>query len=60
VNEGDNEITGVHVSDGDASVAGLLGTAIPRPFGGKWRVFWTKQHGDNVTYEIVKAPNVVR
>src|SRR5262249_4192773 len=49
VNDGDNEITGVHVSDGDATVGGLLGTFVPRPFGGKWRVFWTKQHGDNVT-----------
>jgi hypothetical protein len=58
-NEGDNEITGIHVSDGDASVAGLLGTGVPRPFGGKWRVFWTQQHGDNMTWEIIKAPNIV-
>ena len=54
-NEGDNEITGFHVSDGDPSVRGLLGTDAPRPFRGDsapWRVFWTQQHGDNATYEI--------
>jgi hypothetical protein len=56
-NEGDNEITGFHVSDGDASIHGLIGTDAPRPFqgddsGAGWRVFWTQQHGDNVTWEI--------
>ncbi len=56
-NEGDNEITGFHVSDGDASVHGLIGTAAPRPFRDghgrlPWRVFWTQQHGDNVTWEV--------
>ena len=30
-NEGDNEITGIHVSDGDPSVSGLLGAAVPTP-----------------------------
>lgn len=53
-NEGDNEITGIHVSDGDTSVHGLIGTDIPRPFDGRWRVFWTQQHGDNVTWEITR------
>jgi hypothetical protein len=53
-NEGDNEITGIHVSDGDASVDGLIGTSVPRPFGGRWRVFWTQQHGDNTTFEILR------
>jgi hypothetical protein len=28
-NEGDNEITGVHVSDGDPSPSGILGAKIP-------------------------------
>jgi hypothetical protein len=57
-NEGDNEITGWHLSDGDPSVQGLLGAKIPTPFRGKWRLFYTQQHGDNVTYEILgKAPN---
>jgi hypothetical protein len=30
-NEGDNEITGWHLSDGDPSVFGLLGEKIPKP-----------------------------
>ncbi|GAB3449373.1 phosphatase [Phycicoccus ginsengisoli] len=51
-NDGDNEITGIHVSDGDPTVAGLLGARTPRPFDGTWRVFWTQQHGDNVTWEV--------
>jgi hypothetical protein len=51
-NDGDNEITGIHVSDGDPSVGGLLGAKAPRPFDGSWRVFWTQQHGDNITWEI--------
>jgi len=54
-NEGDNEITGFHVSDGDASTSGLLGTQRPHPFRDGWRVFYTAQHGDNVTWEIVPA-----
>jgi hypothetical protein len=52
-NEGDNEITGFHVSDGDPSVNGLLGAKIPHVFHGGWRVFYTQQHGDNVTWEIL-------
>jgi hypothetical protein len=52
-NEGDNEITGIHVSNGDTSVAGLLGRQAPHPFSDGWRVFWTQQHGDNVTFEIL-------
>ena len=32
-NEGDNEITGIHVSDGDPTIAGLLGAEVPHPFG---------------------------
>jgi len=55
-NEGDNEITGIHVSDGDASVHGLLGAKRPRPFKDGWRVFYTQQHGDNATWEIIRAP----
>ena len=52
-NDGDNEITGIHVSDGDPTPNGILGAKKPRPFGGKWRIFYTQQHGDNVTYEII-------
>lgn len=51
-NDGDNEITGIHVSDGDPSVGGILGAKAPRPYGSAWRTFWTQQHGDNVTWEI--------
>jgi len=54
-NDGDNEVTGIHVSDGDASVGGLLGAASPRPFDGTWRMFWTQQHGDNVTWEVTRG-----
>ena len=54
-NEGDNELTGIHISDGDAGVGGLLGARIPRPFKDGWRVFYTGQHGENITWEIVRA-----
>ena len=52
-NEGDNEITGMHVSNGSPTINGLLGTKKPKPFDGSWRIFWTQQHGENVTYEII-------
>ena len=56
-NDGDNEITGIHVSDGDPSKGGILGAKTPRPFtNGKWRAFWTQQHGDNITWELIAAP----
>jgi len=58
VNDGDNEITGIHVSDGDPHHGGILGAKIPRPFKDGWRVFYTQQHGDNVTYEIILAPSL--
>ncbi|EWT02195.1 phosphatase [Intrasporangium oryzae NRRL B-24470] len=51
-NDGDNEITGIHVSDGDPTVAGLLGAKVPEPMTSTWRTFWTQQHGDNTTWEI--------
>ena len=56
-NEGDKEITGWHESDGDPSVNGLLGAKNPNPFNGGWRLFYTGQHGDNNTYEILPAPS---
>jgi len=52
-NDGDNEITGFHVSDGDPTIHGLLGTDKPTPFNRGWRVFYTQQHGDNTTFEII-------
>jgi hypothetical protein len=54
-NEGDNEITGIHVSNGDPTIGGLLGAAKPTPFKNGWRVFWTQQHGQNLTWEVEKA-----
>jgi len=57
-NDGDNEITGIHVSDGDPTPGGILGAKNPRPFDGRWRVFYTQQHGDNNTYEIILNPSV--
>ena len=44
----------MHVSDGDPSIDGLLGADNPHPFRDGWRVFFTQQHGDNTTYEIVR------
>ncbi|MDQ1724686.1 MAG: hypothetical protein QOG52_1714 [Frankiaceae bacterium] len=57
-NDGDNEVTGMHVSNGDPSTAGILGAQIPTPFADGWRVFWTQQHGDNVTWEITSAASM--
>jgi hypothetical protein len=56
-NEGDNEITGAHVSDGDPGPDGILGAKIPNLSNGasKWRWFWTQQHGDNITWEVTLA-----
>ncbi len=56
-NEGDNEITGIHVSDGDPTPNGLLGAKIPHLFQQNWRMFYTQQHGDNVTWEILPKEN---
>lgn len=54
-NDGDNEITGIHVSDGDPTVAGILGAKVPSAFHNGWRVFWTQQHGDNITWEVSRT-----
>jgi hypothetical protein len=56
-NEGDNEITGVHVSNGDPGPEGLLGAQVPNLWnnGGKWRWFYTQQHGDNFTWEVTPS-----
>jgi uncharacterized protein DUF839 len=54
-NDGDNEITGVYASDGDPTVDGILGAKIPQLFDNRaWRWFYTQQHGDNPTYEVVQ------
>jgi hypothetical protein len=60
-NEGDNEITGLHISNGDPGVDGILGARVPvldqgggpGVFG--WRIFYTQQHGDNATWEVLPA-----
>jgi Bacterial protein of unknown function (DUF839) len=48
-NEGDNEITGLDVSDGRVSAGGLLGRSGTLR-GARW--FFTQQHGMNVTYSL--------
>lgn len=55
-NDGDNELTGIHVSNGNPTRNGILGALIPKPFvsGSRWEAFYTAQHGDNVTYQIIK------
>lgn len=54
-NDGDNEITGIHVSDGDPTIGGILGAKVPTPFANGWRAFWSQQHGDNVLWELSSA-----
>jgi hypothetical protein len=51
-NEGDNEITGAVVSNGDTGTDGILGTDSPELGRHGWRWFYTQQHGDNPTYEV--------
>ena len=34
----------------------MLGAKTPKPFKHGWRVFYTAQHGDNVTFEIIPDP----
>jgi secreted PhoX family phosphatase len=50
--EGDNEPTGLHVSDGSSTIGGLLYKHV-KPNAARW--FFTQQHGDNVVYEITPA-----
>jgi hypothetical protein len=52
-NEGDNEITGALVSDGDPSAQGILGARVPQLGTPQWRWFYTQQHGDNTTWEVL-------
>jgi hypothetical protein len=54
-NDGDNEITGAIVSDGDATTNGILGAKVPDLADSSWRWFYTQQHGDNPTYEVIPA-----
>jgi len=51
-NDGDNEITGLYVSDGSIGRHHVLGADAPDLHSRKWRWFYTQQHGDNRTYEV--------
>ena len=51
-NDGDNEVTGVTVSDGHVGNGWVQGKFAPSPAA---RTFFTQQHGENVTYQIVPA-----
>jgi len=53
-NDGDNEPTGLHVSDGDPTIQGLVGSHAP--VNARW--FVTQQHGRNFVYEFVGDRNV--
>ncbi len=52
-NEGDNEITGFHVSNGDPTTDGILGAEAPTALSDGYRVFFTQQHGENYLWEIL-------
>jgi hypothetical protein len=54
-NDQDNEITGTTVSNGDPRPGGILGAKNPHLFKDGWRWFYTQQHGDNVTYEVIPS-----
>ena len=41
--------------DGDPGPGGLLGAKVPHPFDGRWRLFFTQQHGDNHMWEVEPA-----
>jgi hypothetical protein len=53
-NDGDNEVTGVLVSNGGSTIGGLLGRVDPAELPGR-RIFFTQQHGENITYEITPS-----
>jgi hypothetical protein len=54
-NDGDNEITGAHVSNGRLDALGILGAQVPNLRDPRWRWFYTQQHGDNTTWEVIPA-----
>lgn len=51
-NDGDNEITGLLVSNGASTTIEPFGTSDPAKLTGT-RVFFTGQHGANITYELI-------
>jgi len=47
----DNEPTGLHISEGDATIGGLIGTRVFRK--DRAMLFFTEQHGENNLFEVV-------
>jgi hypothetical protein len=56
--KGNNEPTGIFISDGSTAETGLLGATSPADQAGV-RMFLTQQHGMNTTYEITPARPIV-
>jgi hypothetical protein len=52
-NDGDNEIPGRTVSNGNPRPEGIRGARSRTSSKDGWRWFYTQQHGDNSTYEVV-------
>jgi len=48
--EEDNEPTGLHMSEGDSTISGLIGTKVFKT--DRARLFFTQQHGENNLLEI--------
>jgi hypothetical protein len=46
----DNEPTGVHMSEGDSTIQGLIGTKVFKK--NHARLFFTQQHGENNLFEV--------
>lgn len=44
------------MSNGDPGPSGILGAFDPTVGTNGWRVFWTQQHGDNITWEVFNHP----
>jgi hypothetical protein len=56
-NDGDNEITGIHISDGDPTTRGILGAKRVQALRHGFRMFFTQQHGENTTWEVLRRPD---
>jgi len=48
--EEDNEPTGLHMSEGDSTIQGLIGTKVFKK--NQARLFFTQQHGENNLFEV--------
>src|SRR6266536_1210574 len=49
----DNEPTGLHMSEGDATISGLIGAKVFKK--DRARLFFTQQHGENNLFEVFPA-----